>query len=51
MKGLIIVCTVLVEEQNLGQLLAGWRRSVPLLAPRQAGSADPVGHRALQERQ
>ena len=25
MKGLIIVCTVLVQEQNLGQLLARWR--------------------------
>ncbi len=27
MKGLIIVCTVLVQEQNLGQLLARWRFS------------------------
>lgn len=25
MKGLIIVCTVLVQEQNLGQLIARWR--------------------------
>jgi simple sugar transport system permease protein len=25
MKGLIIVCTVLVQEQNLGQLVARWR--------------------------
>ena len=30
MKGLIIVCTVLVQEQNLGQLMARWRfRSLP----------------------
>jgi simple sugar transport system permease protein len=27
MKGLIIVCTVLVQEQNLGQLIARWRFS------------------------
>jgi len=27
MKGLIIVCTVLVQEQNLGQLFARWRFS------------------------
>ncbi|MEK9284950.1 MULTISPECIES: ABC transporter permease [unclassified Bradyrhizobium] len=27
MKGLIIVCTVLVQEQNLGQLMARWRFS------------------------
>src|SRR5215831_12271723 len=25
MKGLIIVCTVLVQEQNLGQLISRWR--------------------------
>jgi simple sugar transport system permease protein len=25
MKGLIIVCTVLVQEQNLGQLVARWQ--------------------------
>ena len=38
MKGLIIVGTVLVQEQNLGQLLARWR-GVPLaLAP--AGSVE-----------
>lgn len=40
MKGLIIVGTVLVQEQNLGQLIARWRRSAPPLAPRLAGSAD-----------
>jgi simple sugar transport system permease protein len=40
MKGLIIVCTVLVQEQNLGQLLAGWRHRMSTLSPRQAGSAD-----------
>ncbi len=39
MKGLIIVGTVLVQEQNLGQLLRRWR-SVPLApAPIRAGSA------------
>jgi simple sugar transport system permease protein len=27
MKGLIIVCTVLVQEQNFGQLIARWRFS------------------------
>ena len=27
MKGLIIVCTVLVQEQNLGQFVARWRRT------------------------
>jgi simple sugar transport system permease protein len=40
MKGLIIVGTVLVQEQNLGQVLAGWRRSASPMAPRLAGSAD-----------
>src|SRR5271170_5710063 len=40
MKGLIIVGTVLVQEQNLGQVLAGWRRSASPLAPRLVGSAD-----------
>jgi simple sugar transport system permease protein len=40
MKGLIIVGTVLVQEQNLGQLLTRWR-SVPLTpAPTRAGSAE-----------
>ena len=40
MKGLIIVCTVLVQEQNLGQLLARWRSEAPSPQPRHAGSAD-----------
>jgi simple sugar transport system permease protein len=40
MKGLIIVGTVLVQEQNLGQLLAGWRRSASPLAPALARPAD-----------
>ena len=39
MKGLIIVGTVLVQEQNLGQLMARWRIEVPTLAPTRAGSA------------
>ncbi len=39
MKGLIIVCTVLVQEQNLGPFLAGWKRKALLAAPRQSRSA------------
>ena len=41
MKGLIIVGTVLVQEQNLGQVLAGWRRRASPLLPGQARSTDP----------
>jgi simple sugar transport system permease protein len=41
MKGLIIVCTVLVQEQNLGQVLTGWRRNALLTALTPARSADP----------
>jgi simple sugar transport system permease protein len=41
MKGLIIVGTVLVQEQNLGQALAGWRRKASPLLPSQARSTDP----------
>jgi simple sugar transport system permease protein len=37
---LIIVCTVLVQEQNLGQFVARWRHKAPPLAPRQARSAE-----------
>ena len=40
MKGLIIVGTVLVQEQNLGQLMARWRIQAPTLAPTRAGSAE-----------
>jgi simple sugar transport system permease protein len=40
MKGLIIVCTVLVQERNLGQVLAAWQRKL-LTTPRLVGSADP----------
>jgi simple sugar transport system permease protein len=40
MKGLIIVGTVLVQEQNLGQLLARWRSSAPPPAPARAGSVE-----------
>ena len=40
MKGLIIVCTVLVQEQNLGQFVARWRHKAPPLAPRQPRSAE-----------
>ena len=36
MKGLIIVCTVLVQEQNLGQLIARWR-----LRPSLQAGAEP----------
>ncbi len=39
MKGLIIVGTVLVQEQNLGQLMARWRIQPPTFAPTRAGSA------------
>jgi simple sugar transport system permease protein len=48
MKGLIIVCTVLVQEQNLGQLLAGWRHRMSALSLRQAGSADSDRLRSAQ---
>jgi simple sugar transport system permease protein len=40
MKGLIIVGTVLVQEQNLGQLLTRWRSPVPPPAPMWTGSAE-----------
>jgi simple sugar transport system permease protein len=40
MKGLIIVGTVLVQEQNLGQLLTRWRSAAPPRAPTQTGSAE-----------
>jgi simple sugar transport system permease protein len=40
MKGLIIVGTVLVQEQNLGQLLARWRSSASPLAPARTGSVE-----------
>jgi simple sugar transport system permease protein len=40
MKGLIIVGTVLVQEQNLGQLMARWRIQVPALARERTGSAE-----------
>jgi simple sugar transport system permease protein len=40
MKGLIIVGTVLVQEQNLGQLMARWRIQAPTLAPTRTGSAE-----------
>jgi simple sugar transport system permease protein len=41
MKGLIIVCTVLVQEQNLGHLVPRWRLSTPKRA-RKTGSAESV---------
>jgi simple sugar transport system permease protein len=41
MKGLIIVCTVLVQEQNLGQLIARWRLTAAKRTG-DAGSAEPV---------
>ncbi len=40
MKGLIIVGTVLVQEQNLGQLLARWRGGPAAPAPTRAGSTE-----------
>jgi simple sugar transport system permease protein len=40
MKGLIIVCTVLVQEQNLGQLLTRRRSSLLSPASSQPGSAE-----------
>ena len=42
MKGLIIVGTVLVQEQNLGQLLTRWRGKAPVRAPALAGSVEPT---------
>ena len=39
MKGLIIVGTVLVQEQNLGQLLTRWRARAPAPAPMRIRSA------------
>jgi len=42
MKGLIIVGTVLVQEQNLGQLLSRWRGAPSALAPARAGSVEPA---------
>ena len=40
MKGLIIVGTVLVQEQNLGQLLTRWRGHAPLPPPTRAGPVE-----------
>jgi simple sugar transport system permease protein len=40
MKGLIIVGTVLVQEQNLGQLLTRWRGQAPPPAPALTGSVE-----------
>jgi len=42
MKGLIIVGTVLVQEQNLGQLMARWRRRAPSPGPARTGSAEAI---------
>jgi len=42
MKGLIIVCTVLVQEQNLGQLVARWRFTRRAKASAEAGTAEPT---------
>jgi simple sugar transport system permease protein len=42
MKGLIIVGTVLVQEQNLGQLMARWRGQAPSRAPARTGSAEAI---------
>ena len=40
MKGLIIVGTVLVQEQNLGQLLTRWRGGPAAPAPTRTGSVE-----------
>ena len=40
MKGIIIVGTVLVQEQNLGQLLARWRGGPAAPVPTRIGSAE-----------
>jgi simple sugar transport system permease protein len=44
MKGLIIVCTVLVQEQNLGQLIARWRLAAAKhdSKPGSAGAVRPL---------
>jgi simple sugar transport system permease protein len=42
MKGLIIVCTVLVQEQNLGQLVARWRFTRRRKTSAEAGTAEPI---------
>jgi simple sugar transport system permease protein len=42
MKGLIIVGTVLVQEQNLGQLLTRWRGKAPTSVPGLVGSVEPA---------
>ena len=49
MKGLIIVGTVLVQEQNLGQLLTRWRSQAPRRRRRRTGSAE--SHRPPASRQ
>jgi simple sugar transport system permease protein len=41
MKGLIIVCTVLVQEQNFGQLIARWRLPAAKRVS-ETGLAEPV---------
>ncbi|MBV8963290.1 MAG: ABC transporter permease [Hyphomicrobiales bacterium] len=48
MKGLIIVCTVLVQEQNLGPFLTGWRRKALLAAPGPTRSAENGRPRSLE---
>src|SRR6202790_3920976 len=47
MKGLIIVGTVLVQEQNLGQLLTRWRSAAPPPSSMRAGSGE--AHRPPQK--
>ena len=42
MKGLIIVCTVLVQEQNLGQLVARWRFARRTKTSAEAETAEPT---------
>ena len=52
LKGLIIVCTVLVQERNLAHLVARWRKRPPHATATQdhstrAGSADATRPQAV----
>ena len=45
LKGLIIVGTVLVQERNLGEILANLRLARPRPAPTEPAAADAAGRR------
>ena len=51
MKGLIIVGTVLVQEQNLGQLLTRWREAPSRRRRRCPDRSRPLGRQTPQRRQ